>query len=142
MKCTQFESAIFESTKKHVVFQSNQHRKMAPNSSRRSFIREFKLHYQYNNGKIVNQASKKFKVDRKQIGNWVKNEEVIQKQKWTSRSTRHGKVMFPIMEKELYKKFIDTRKERRRIIFRGQGLRIKCSVKKRMGSTRSGCFSA
>ena len=41
----------------------------------------------------------------------MKSEELIQKHKRTSRSTRHGEVMFPIMDKELYKRFIDTRKE-------------------------------
>ena len=54
-------------------------------------------------------------LDRKQIRKWEKREELIHKQKWTSRSTRHGEVMFPIMEKELYKSFIDTRKEGKRI---------------------------
>ena len=44
MKCRQFESATFESTKNHAVFQSNQHSgTMAPESSRRSFTRELKL---------------------------------------------------------------------------------------------------
>lgn len=68
-------------------------------------------YYYYGNGKNVSITSTKFKVDRKQIRNWLKSEKLIQKQKWTSWSTRHGKVMFAIMEKELYKRFIDTRKE-------------------------------
>ena len=67
MKCTQFESFTFKSTKKQVVFQLNQRSEnMAPKSSRRSFTREFKLKaicYYYDNGKNVNQASNKFKVD-------------------------------------------------------------------------------
>ena len=49
---------------------------MAPKSSRRSFTEEFQLkaiHYYYGNGKNVRQASNKFKVDRKQIRNWVKS---------------------------------------------------------------------
>lgn len=86
---------------------------MAPKSTR-SFSMEFKLkaiHYYYNNWRNVNQASNVFKVDRKDIRNWVKNEELIKKQKRTSRSTRHGKVVFPVMEKELYKRFIGTSKE-------------------------------
>ena len=67
MKCTQFEFFTFKSTKKQVVFQLNQRSEnMAPKSSRRSFTREFKLKaifYYYDNGKNVNQASNKFKVD-------------------------------------------------------------------------------
>ena len=66
-------------------------------------------------GKYVNQASNKFKADRKHIKNWVKGEELIQKGKHTSHSRWHGKVMFPIMEKELYKRFINTRKEGKQI---------------------------
>ena len=66
------------------MFQSNQHiGKMALKSSRRSFTRECKLkaiHYYYDKGKNVNQASNKFRVDRKQVRNWVKSEELIQKQ--------------------------------------------------------------
>ena len=49
---------------------------MAPKSSRRSFAGEFQLKailYYYGNGKNVRQASNKFKVDRKQIRNWVKS---------------------------------------------------------------------
>ena len=41
----------------------------------------------------------------------MKSEEPRQKQKRTLRSTRPGEVMFPIMDKELYKRFIDTTKE-------------------------------
>ena len=41
MKCTQFESATFKSAKKHAVFQHSG--RMPPESSRRSFTREFKL---------------------------------------------------------------------------------------------------
>ena len=37
--------------------------------------------------------------------------ELMQKQKRTSWSTRNGKVMFPILEKEMYKRFIYTSKE-------------------------------
>ena len=87
---------------------------MAPKSSIRSFTREFKLkaiHSCYDNGKNAIQAFNKFKVDRKQIRNLVKSEELIQKQNRTSRSTQHGKLMFPVMERELYKRFIYTRKE-------------------------------
>ena len=55
---------------------------MAPTSSRASFTRGFKLeaiHYYYDNGKNVNQASNKFKVYRKQMRNCVKSEALIQK---------------------------------------------------------------
>ena len=75
-----------------------------------NFVKYFK-NYNYNNWRNVNQASNVFKVDRKDIRNWVKSEELIKKQKRTSRSTRHGKVVFPVMEKELYKRFIGTSKE-------------------------------
>ena len=88
------------------MFQSSQHNgKIAPTSSRISFTRGIKLqpiHYYYDIVKNVNQASNKFKVDRKQIRNWVKSEELIQKQKRTSRSTWHEKAMFSIIEKHLY----------------------------------------
>ena len=58
MKCTQFESATFESTRKHVSNQ--QSRKMAPKPPRRYFTMEFKfkaIHYYYDNGENINQAS-------------------------------------------------------------------------------------
>ena len=45
----------------------------------------------------------------------MKSEELIQKQNRTSRSTEHGKLMFPVMEKELYKRFIYTRRQGKRI---------------------------
>ena len=41
MKCAQFESATFKSTKKHAVFQHSG--RMPPESSRRSFTKELKL---------------------------------------------------------------------------------------------------
>lgn len=45
----------------------------------------------------------------------MKSDELIQKQKPISQSRWHGKVMFPTMEKELYKRFINTRKEEKQI---------------------------
>ena len=83
---------------------------MAPKSSKASFTREFKfkaIHYYFGNGKNVIQASNNFKVDK----NSMKSEELIMKLKRTLQSTRHGTVMFLIMEKELYKRFIDARKK-------------------------------
>ena len=45
----------------------------------------------------------------------MKSEELMQKEKQTSRSTRLGKVMFPIMEEELFKRFIDKKKEGKQV---------------------------
>ena len=61
----------------------------------------------------------------------MKKEELIQKQKPISQSRWHGKVMFPIMEKELYERFIDTRKEEKqikRLRFNTKAKRIMCET--------------
>ena len=49
-------------------------------SPRRSFTKEFKLkaiRFLYDTGKIITQTTNKFKIDRKQIRNWVEREEQI-----------------------------------------------------------------
>ena len=61
----------------------------------------------------------------------MKSDELIQKQKPISQSRWHGKVMFPIMEKELYKRFINTRKEEKqikRLSFNTKAKRIMCEI--------------
>ena len=53
---------------------------IAPMSPRRSFTKEFKLkaiRFLYDTGKIITQTTNKFKIDRKQIRNWVEREEQI-----------------------------------------------------------------
>ena len=60
---------------------------MAP--VRRSFTKEFKLEvirWHYDNDNNVNQTSNEFKVDRKQVRQWVKSEESIRGQKRLSKS--------------------------------------------------------
>ena len=60
MKCTLFESNRFKSTKKHVVFQLNQHSGKIALKSSRYFTREFKfkaIHYYYDNGENVKHTS-------------------------------------------------------------------------------------
>ena len=87
-------------------------------NSRRSFTKEFKLKaisYYYDNGKNMNATANKFHVDRKQIRNWVQDEEKIQKLKHRGKANRYRRAKFPLMENELFTLFTDMRKEGRRI---------------------------
>ena len=77
---------------------------MAP-TRRKSYSRELKLEivkWFHDNGKNVLQTSNKFKVDRKQVREWVKQEEIIIKQNKASFAKRRGTVKYPLLEKKLY----------------------------------------
>ena len=90
---------------------------MAP-TKRRSFRKEFKLkviHWYFENGKNINQTSNNFEVDRKQVRNWIKSEKKIRSLKGSKKAARYGKAKFPSMEKELHAKFVDMRKEGKRV---------------------------
>ena len=83
---------------------------MAP--TRKSYSREFKLEtvkWFYDNEKNMNRTSNKIEVDRKQVRNWINHEDTITQQKPKSFSKRHGKVMYPMLEKELHTKFTEMR---------------------------------
>ena len=90
-------------------------RKMAP---RRSFTREFKLEsvrWYYENGKNINKTSNHFTVDRKRIRDWIKSKDSIRQSKNGSRSNRIGRVKYLLLEKELYKQFIEMRDTGKRV---------------------------
>ena len=83
---------------------------MAP--TRKSYSREFRLEtvkWFYDNEKNMNRTSNKIEVDRKQVRNWINHEDTIRQQKPKSFSKGHGKVMYPMLEKELYTKFTEMR---------------------------------
>ena len=76
---------------------------------RHSYTREFKLKFSdsyMNNGKNIARAAKIFGVDQKQVRIWLKNEEIIQKQKHSSKASGRGcTARYPIMEDALYAEF-------------------------------------
>lgn len=81
-------------------------------ASRRSFTREFKLsvvQWFHSHGKNILRTSSNFKVDRKQVRQWIKNEEQIRKQKGTSKSVRGRKALYPLLEKRLIEEFSERR---------------------------------
>ena len=47
--------------------------------------------------------------------NWLKHEEKICSLKRSKKACRYGKTKFPVMEKEVYTKFLDMRKEAKRV---------------------------
>ena len=81
-------------------------------------MREYKLNAVkcfYDNDENVSRASTHFKVDRKRVKEWVKPEETIQKQKYNTRKNKSGrKAIYPKVESELYKVFLDMRKSGRK----------------------------
>ena len=77
--------------------------KMAP-TKRRSFCKEFKLkvtNWYFENEKNTNQTANNFQIERKQVRNWLKDEENIRSLKRSEKACRYGKAKFPVMEKEL-----------------------------------------
>ena len=81
----------------------------APVNQRRSFTREFKLnvvgHY-YHHGKNTQNTAQHFNVDRKQVREWLKNEQKLNKQEKGTRADGHGRVAFHrAMEEKLHKDF-------------------------------------
>ena len=87
-----------------------------PSKNRRSFTREFNLgvikHYR-KHGQSIHHTSDKYKIDRKQVRNWLKKEETIFDQKKRTKAIRRGKVRFPELEQKLYDEFIQKRNEGR-----------------------------
>ena len=87
-----------------------------PSKNRRSFTGEFKLgvikHYR-KHGQSIHHTSDKYKIDRKQVRNGLKNEETIFGQKKRTKAIRRGKVRFPDLEQKLYDEFIQKRNEGR-----------------------------
>ena len=80
--------------------------------SRRSFTREFKLsaiQWFHAHDKNILQTALHYKVDRKQIRQWVKNEEKIRKQNRNSKSVRGRKAVYPELEKKLLDEFSQRR---------------------------------
>ena len=91
--------------------------KMVP-TRRRLLFKEFKLkvtNWYFENGKNINQTANSFLIDWKQVRNWLKDEEKIHSLKRSKKACRYGKAKFPVMEKELYTKFLDMRKEGKRV---------------------------
>ena len=96
---------------------------MAP-TRRRSFTKEQKIscvELYFENGKNINQISRTFNIDRKQIRNWVKQEEKLRKQKPKSRAPCLGKVRHLFTEKKLYTEFKKMRKEGKKVVVQLKG---------------------
>ena len=73
--------------------------------NRRFFTPEFKfslIEWYYNNGKNILLIANKFKVDRKQISNWITGKENIRKPKSKSKNVRGRKAQYPLLEEELF----------------------------------------
>ena len=83
-----------------------------------SFCKEFKqkvTNWHFENEKNIKQTANNFQTDRKAVGNWLKDEEKFCSLKRSKKAFRYGKAKFPVMENELYNKFLYTRKERKRV---------------------------
>ena len=80
---------------------------------RHSYTREFKLKVSYwymNNGKNMARTAQMFRVDRKQVRTWLKNEEIIHQQKHSSKASARGcTAKYPIMEDALYAEYKEAR---------------------------------
>ena len=78
-----------------------------------SYTREFKFKvsdWYMNNGKNIARTAQMFGVDRKQVRTWLKNEEIIQQQKHSSKASGRGcTVKYPIMEDALYAVYKEAR---------------------------------
>ena len=69
----------------------------------RSLCKEFKLrvtNWYFENEKNISQTARNFQIDRKQVRNWLKDEERICFLKCSEKTCRYGKAKFPVMEKE------------------------------------------
>jgi transposase-like protein len=81
-------------------------------ATRCSFTREFKLsviQWFHSNDKNILRTASYFKIDRKQVRQWIKNEEKIRKQKRKSKTVRGRKEMYPLFEKKLFEEFSERR---------------------------------
>ena len=84
-----------------------------PENKRHSYTRKFKLKvsdWYMDNGKNIARAAQIFGVDRKQVRNWLKNEETIQQQKHSSKASGRGyAAKYRIMEDALYAEYKEAR---------------------------------
>ena len=83
-------------------------------ASRRSFTREFKLsviQWFHSHNKNILQTASYFKIDRKLVRQWMRNEEKIRKQKRNSKGVRGRKAMFPLLEEKLLDEFTERRSQ-------------------------------
>ena len=80
---------------------------------RHSYTLEFKLKvsdWYMNNRKNIAKTAQMFGVDRKQARPWLKNEEIIQQQKHSSKTSGRGCfAKYPIMEGALYAEYKGAR---------------------------------
>ena len=82
--------------------------------TRRSYRGEFKLavvRWHHENGKNILQTAVHFKVDRKQVRNWIKHEATIRKQKSKNKNVRGKKARYPLVEQRLLSEFRERRKQ-------------------------------
>ena len=81
-------------------------------ASRRSFTREFKLsviQWFHSHIKNILQTASYFKIDQKQVRQWVRNEEKVRKQKRKSKGVRGRKAMYALLEEKLFEEFSERR---------------------------------
>ena len=78
--------------------------------TRKSYRREFKLNvikWFYDNGKNVAHTAVRFKVHRKQIRNWIRDELKIKESKEKSQKIKSGRTAaYPDAEKALFAEFL------------------------------------
>ena len=80
--------------------------------ARRLFNREFKLsvsEWYDNNKKYILQTASKFKIDRKQVRNWIVSEGNIRKQKSKSKTVRGRHAQYSLLEDEYWREFREQR---------------------------------
>ena len=86
----------------------------ADKKERRSYSREFKLSvgkWVEDNNQTLASASRHFKIDRKQIRSWTKENTKIIKQKYKSKASGRGcTARFPGMEIRLIEEYKEMRK--------------------------------
>ena len=103
---TQFKIGLYENL-------SSQQNGEAVKEEHHSYTREFKLKVSdcyMNNGKNIASTAQMFGVDRKQVRTWLKNEEIIQQQKHSSKASgRNCTAKYPIMEDALYAEYKGAR---------------------------------
>ena len=77
------------------------------------YTREFKLKvsdWYMDNGKNIARTAQMFRVDRKQVRTWLKNEEITQQQKNSSKASGRGcTAKYPVMEDVLYTEYKEAR---------------------------------
>ena len=62
------------------------------------------------NGKNIARTAQMFRVDRKQVRTWLKNEEITQQQKNSSKASGRGcTAKYPVMEDVLYTEYKEAR---------------------------------